>query len=190
VLTFADPLPIRPQRVIVAGVSGAGKTSLARRIAAITGGQHVEIDALFHGPQWTPRPEFVTDVERFTSQPAWTTEWQYTIVRPLVADRADLVVWLDLPFWRVVLPRVAKRTIRRRRHGEVLWNGNVEPPLRTIFANPDHIIRWSIYTRKRTAVQVAAVAVGQPTLTIVRLRSQDQVDDWLAGALRIATTAP
>jgi adenylate kinase family enzyme len=188
VLTFADPLPIRPQRVIVAGVSGAGKTTLARRIAAITGGQHVEIDALFHGPQWTPRPEFVTDVERFTSQPAWTTEWQYTIVRPLLADRADLMVWLDLPFWRVVFPRVVKRTIRRRRHREALWNGNVEPPLRTIFTNPDHIIRWSIRTRRRTAAQVAAVAVERPTLTIVRLRSQDQVDAWCDGALQNAAT--
>jgi adenylate kinase family enzyme len=189
VLTFADPLPIRPQRVIVAGVSGAGKTTLARRIAAITGGQHVEIDALFHGPQWTPRPEFVTDVERFTSQPAWTTEWQYTIVRPLVADRADLMVWLDLPFWRVVLPRVVKRTIRRRRHREVLWNGNVEPPLRTIFANPDHIIRWSIRTRRRTAAQVAAVAIGRSALTIVRLQSQNEVDAWLDGTLQNAAAA-
>lgn len=57
-----DPLPHPPKRVIVAGVSGVGKTTLSRRIAVITGGPHTEIDAIFHGPGWTPRPEFLADV--------------------------------------------------------------------------------------------------------------------------------
>jgi adenylate kinase family enzyme len=61
----------------VAGVSGVGKTTLARRIAAVTGGPHTEIDALFHGPDWTPRPEFLADVHSLLRTDAWTTEWQY-----------------------------------------------------------------------------------------------------------------
>jgi adenylate kinase family enzyme len=43
-------LPVRPRRVLVAGTSGAGKTTLASRVAALLDLPHIEIDALFHGP--------------------------------------------------------------------------------------------------------------------------------------------
>jgi adenylate kinase family enzyme len=39
--------------VLIAGTAGAGKSTLARRIAAALDIPHVEIDALFHGPQWS-----------------------------------------------------------------------------------------------------------------------------------------
>ena len=44
-------------RVVVAGISGVGKTTLARRLAAARGLRHVEVDALFHGPGWQRRPD-------------------------------------------------------------------------------------------------------------------------------------
>ena len=121
-----DPLPYPPKRVLVAGVSGVGKTTLARRISAITGGPHTEIDALFHGPAWMPRPEFLADVHSLLRTGSWTTEWQYDAARPLLAESADVLVWLDLPFVRVTLPRLLRRTIRRRWSREELWNGNME----------------------------------------------------------------
>lgn len=55
VLTFDQSLPWCPQRVLVAGTSGSGKTTWASRIAHQLGVGHVEIDALYHGPNWTPR---------------------------------------------------------------------------------------------------------------------------------------
>ena len=48
-LSQSDPLPARPQRVVVAGVSGVGKSTLALRIADVLGLPYTEIDALFHG---------------------------------------------------------------------------------------------------------------------------------------------
>lgn len=95
--SHSDPLPHPPKRVLVAGVSGVGKATLAGRIAAVTGGSHTEIDALFHGPAWTPRPEFLADVRSLVLADSWTTEWQYDAARPLLAESADMLVWLDLP---------------------------------------------------------------------------------------------
>jgi adenylate kinase family enzyme len=183
-LGWADALPRRPARVLVAGVSGSGKTTTAARIAEITGGPHTEIDGLFHGPDWQPREEFVSDVLALTSADAWTTEWQYGSVRELLAERADLLVWLDLPYVRVTLPRVVRRTLSRRIHRTELWNGNREPPLRTMLTDPEHIIRWSIATRNVYAERVPALERTHPHLTVVRLRTPREVAHWLAGPLR------
>lgn len=184
VLRWDDLLPTRPHRILVAGVSGSGKTTLATRLAAVTGGPHTDIDGLFHGPGWMPRPSFLDDVDRLTSADTWVTEWQYGTARPRLAARADLLVWLDLPFWTVTFPRVLRRTWRRSRHREVLWNGNVEPPLRRLLVGRENIVRWAVATRHKYRELVPAVAREHPALTVVRLRSPREVDDWVAGPLQ------
>ena len=178
VLTAEDPLPSRPLRVAVAGVSGVGKTTLAGTIATALGSRHVEIDGLFHGPDWVPRPEFVADVEQFTAEPTWVTEWQYADARRLIAERADLLVWLDLPF-RITLARVVRRTLRRRLRRETLWNGNQEPPLHTFFTDREHIVRWAISTRHKYDDRVRTLEQDFPRLIVVRLRSRAEVDQWV-----------
>ena len=182
-LSFDGALPHRPRRVIVAGVSGTGKTTLAARIAVITGGPHTEIDGLFHGPNWVPQPEFADDVRAFIAADAWTTEWQYSSAREVLAERADLLVWLDLPFLRVTLPRVIRRTVRRRVRREELWNGNVEPPFHTLLTDREHIVRWAISTRRKYTERVPVLEHQHPQLVVVRLRSQREVESWVTGAL-------
>jgi gluconate kinase len=49
------PLGPEERRVLVAGTSGSGKTTLAQRVSEVLGVPHVEIDGLFHGPDWVPR---------------------------------------------------------------------------------------------------------------------------------------
>jgi adenylate kinase family enzyme len=180
-----DALPARPLRVLVAGTSGSGKTTLAQRIGEVLGVPHVEIDRLMHGPGWVPRGEFEADVEAFSSGPAWVTEWQYDQVRPLLAERADLLVWLDLPR-RVVMRQVAVRTLRRRVRREELWHGNVEAPLRTFFTDPEHVVRWAWRTHRSSAERVRALP-GE--LLVVRLRSRRETARWLAGPLQDAARA-
>lgn len=166
----------------MAGTSGSGKTTVAARIAEILGTRHIEIDALFHGPGWTPREEFLADVERFSSEPSWVTEWQYSPVRPLLAERAVLVVWLDLPRARV-MKQVVGRTVRRRLRREELWNGNLEGPFWEFFTDREHIVRWAWRTHALSTRRVLTLAVERPALPIVRLRSWAEVEAWTAGPL-------
>lgn len=187
-LAATDALPRRPHRVLVAGTSGAGKTSLAARLGQALELPHVEIDALFHGPGWTPRQSFTCEVETFSAQPNWVTEWQYGSVRALLAERADMLVWLDLPRARV-MRQVITRTVGRRLRRQRLWNGNVEPPLWTIFTDRGHIVRWAWTTHAKSAERVAALAEQRPDLMIVRLRSWREVQQWLGGAVRDAAAA-
>ena len=56
--------------------------------------------------------------------------------------------------------RVVKRTLGRRLRREVLWAGNVEPPLRTFFTDREHIVRWAWSTRHRVRNDVRAQLRG------------------------------
>jgi adenylate kinase family enzyme len=185
ILDAADPLPRRPRRVLVAGTSGSGKTTLAGRVALLLRAPHVEIDSLFHGPSWTRRPSFEEDVDRFSLSPSWVTEWQYDSVRDQLADRADLLIWLDLPRF-TVMRQVVRRTVVRRLRRQQLWNGNVEPPMRTVFTDPEHIVRWAWNTHARSASRVRELSNRRSDLLIVRLRSRAEIDRWLQGPLHHA----
>lgn len=188
-LDATTPLPHRPERIVVAGTSGSGKTTVAKQIGKLLGIAHVEIDGLFHGPGWVPRPSFLDDVNAFTSGSHWVTEWQYSSARSLLAERAELFVWLDLPR-SAVMRQVICRTVRRRVHRIELWNGNYEPPLRALFTDPEHIVRWAWRTYRRNRRLVAALQACLPTLTIVRLHSRKDIERWLAGPLEQAAARP
>ncbi|MGD9958811.1 AAA family ATPase [Nocardioides sp.] len=188
-LSATDRLPHRPRRVLVAGASASGKTTLAARISERLGIRHVELDALFHGPGWTPRETFEAEVEAFSAEPSWVTEWQYTVVRERLAQRADLVVWLDLRR-ATVMRRVVQRTVLRRLRRQVLWNGNIEPPLWTVVTDREHIVRWAWSTHHKSAPRIAAVHQQRPDLVIVRLRDRYAVEQWVNGPLRHAASLP
>lgn len=170
----------------MAGPSGAGKTTLARAVAEVLGCPHVELDALHHGPGWTKRPDFEDDVRRLVATSTWAVEWQYTAVRDLLCDRADCLIWLDLPR-TVVMSRVVRRTVNRRLRRTQLWNGNVEPPLGSFLTDPDHIVRWAWRTHPLTRERVHAALATRPELAVVRLRSGAEVSRWVAGRLREST---
>jgi len=177
-----DALPVRPRRVLVAGTSGAGKTTVAAAVADALGLPRVELDALFHGPGWTPRPSFRADVERLAAGEEWVTEWQYDAARELLASRADLLVWLDLRRGRV-MAQLVRRTVVRRLRRQPLWNGNLEPPLRTLLTDPEHIVRWAWATHAGSRERLEALRQRRPELTVVQLRSRGDVRRWCAGPL-------
>lgn len=185
VLDYRDHLPGRPERVLVGGTSGSGKTTLARRIADLIGAPHAELDALHHGPGWTVRPSFNANVASLAAHRTWVTEYQYVTARPLLLSRCDLLVYLLLPR-SLVMARVLRRTIHRSLRREVLWNGNIELPLRTIFTDRDHVVRWAWRTHGSNAERIAELQATRPEVPVVVLRSGRHVTRWLDGPLAAA----
>lgn len=181
-LSADDPLPRAPRRVLVAGVSGSGKTTIADRIGRLWGLRHVEIDGLFHGPDWTPRPEFLGDVRAFAAEDRWVTEWQYTSkgTDEVLPPRAHLVVWLDYPF-RVVRSRLLRRTVGRSILRTKMWNDNVEKPIWKMFrgAPEENILAWQTATLHKWAERMPVAAAEFPHLVIVRLRHPREAERWL-----------
>ncbi|MBN8423148.1 AAA family ATPase [Microbacterium esteraromaticum] len=182
-LTCDDVLPFRPSRVLVCGVSGAGKTTLVTRMSRLLDLPRYELDALHHGPEWTPRPEFLDDVRAFAASERWVTEWQYTSkgVSEVLPPRADLCVWLDYPD-RLVRARLWRRTLARSILRRELWNGNREPNiwrLATTTAPEENVLRWQTKTRDVWRERMPGHEARFPHLRFVRLGHPTETERWL-----------
>ena len=167
--------------MLVIGQSGSGKTTTARRLAALLDLPHIELDALFHGPGWTPSPTFVDDVRVATHASGWVVDGNYSaFLGTLVWERADTVVWLDLPR-TTTLRRAITRTASRALLRTELWNGNRERVHTVLRAT--HPIRWTWQTfhanRAKYEARLADPAFAD--LTKVRLQSPRAVEEWLRG---------
>jgi adenylate kinase family enzyme len=172
--------PVR--RVSVVGCSGAGKTTLGRRLAAAIGAPFLELDGIFHQPGWTPLPadEFRERIAPIIAGDTWVVDGNYVAVRDLVWQRADTVVWLDLPRWRV-MARVLPRSLRRSLLGTDLWNGNRER-LGMILRRDESAVLGAYTSHARDHDRYAA-AVGDPSwahLRFVRLASPRAIRAFLA----------
>ena len=171
-------------RVSVVGIPGSGKTTVGRRLAASFGVPFVELDSIFHQPGWVELPvdDFRKRVTEALTAPAWVVDGNYSAVRDLVWQRADTVVWLDLPRRRVMY-RIILRTVRRALTRERLWNGNREPLSNFYRLDPaKNIIRWT-WVKYADYIERYGTAMQDPAyshLTFVRLRSQHEVDAFLA----------
>jgi adenylate kinase family enzyme len=114
------------RRILVVGMSGAGKTTAARRVGARLGLTFHEMDALALGPNWSQPPGLVDEVTRITAEPAWIFDsWGYPAVRELLWQSADTILWLDYPA-TVVLPRLIRRSVIRTATNEEVFGGNRE----------------------------------------------------------------
>ncbi len=170
------------RRVAVVGDTCAGKTTLAGQLARRLGAPHVELDALYWEPHWTPatRERFRTKTEQALAADAWVADGNYSSVRDIVWTRANTLVWLDYPL-TVVLYRLMRRTLGRVRSSEVLWNGNRET-VRGVLFDKDSLVLWAFRTHLSRRRRYEA-ALQQPEfahLQVVRLRSPRETERWLS----------
>ena len=123
------------------GITGVGKSTFARALAEQQRLPYIEMDALFHGPNWEPIPSFVEDVTEIVERPRWVFDSHgYSAVRDLMWSRADTVVWLDYSR-AVVMRRVLWRSTRRAGFSEFIFNDNVER-FRD-WLDPEHPVQWA-----------------------------------------------
>ena len=148
------------QRVVILGRGASGKSTLARRLGAITNLPVIELDKLFWQPGLgpTPRDTWLVVQEHLARREQWIMDGDlgpYDLV-DLRLRRADTVIILDLS-----LPRCAWRAIRPARGRVDFW-------------------RWGITHRRKYLPRILqAVADHAPKADLVVLRNPDAVERFL-----------
>lgn len=100
------------RKVLVIGSPGAGKSTLGKALARLTGLPLYHLDALYWKPNWakTPNAEWDELLRRLVAEPAWIIDGNYGRTLDIRIQAADTVIWLDKPRllceWRVIKRRV------------------------------------------------------------------------------------
>lgn len=164
---------------MVYGVTGSGKTTLARQLGERTGLPWHAVDDLTWNRPWIPVPE---DEQRrriaaICAGDAWILDHAYGRWLDLVLDRVDLIIGLDYP--RLLsLGRLVRRCLVNVIKKVPTCNGNLET-WRTMFRR-DSIIWWHFksWRPKRNRMRGWAADADGPAVIVFR-RPAD-VERWLA----------
>lgn len=169
------------QRVVIVGTSGAGKTTLARRLAGELDAAFIELDALHWLENWTPNPEFAAHVAEALEAERWVVDGNYSRrVQDNILSRADTLVWLDYSvgtkLWWLV-----QRTSRRLISRETLWHGNRET-LSGILFSRESLFVWFFKSHWSQRRRYGALLAEPPEhLTAYRLYKPIEAERLLAG---------
>lgn len=169
------------RRISVVGVSGNGKTTFARRLAAQLGVPYTELDALCHLAGWVEASDhdFRREVEAVMNRSqGWVLDGSYRWkLGDLVLRRADTIVWLDQPL-SLVLRRLVTRAVRDIVTKRDLFNGNRQT-WRFAFWGRESLVLYAIRAHFRRRREWPEEFSRFPTLEVVRLRSPREVERWL-----------
>jgi hypothetical protein len=175
----ARPAPSEPipERVVVIGCAGSGKTTLARALAVRLGARHLERDALGDDEG----PGFAAQVAAAIAAAGsrWVFDGAPYNAELVVYPHADTVVALDYPR-RVVQRRVLTRSVRlwltRRGDGA---HTSTSPPWR--WWAPTHPVGWAAMTHAARHAEIAELFAHPELAHARRLRftTPRQAAAWL-----------
>ena len=172
------------QRILILGRTGSGKTTLARALAVAIGVPHVELDALYFGPNFStaPLPVLRDRTSAAIAGDRWVTDGNKSAVRDLVWPRADTVIWLDYPLV-VSLWRLGKRALWRTSVLKAQAAGKDEKagvPRQFLSAAKGVLTALRSHKGQRREYPRMFAGPENQHLAVVRLRSPRATRRWLA----------
>jgi len=118
-------------RISIIGHVGSGKSTLAERISKKFNIPHLHLDKIwFEARGHMVKSDEIEEIERvrkylrekvepFVQQDSWVSDGWYGHVQPIIADRADQIVFLDISLARRLLNHLKRTFFRKGRHAEV-----------------------------------------------------------------------
>jgi adenylate kinase family enzyme len=176
------------RRILVYGVTGSGKTTLAAALGAATGIAWHAVDDLTWEPGWVQVPvaEQRRRIAAICAGPEWILDTAYGAWLDVPLARAQLVVALDYPRW-FSLQRLLRRTLARMVDRRPICNGNHES-LRLAFSR-ESIVAWHFATFARKRARIRAWCARPDAPPVLRLVSPRQAQATVLAASRVGPAA-
>ena len=173
------------RRLVVTGTTSSGKSTLAQNLATKLGFDFIELDALHWEPNWTEAPHEVMRerVNKAIQVPAWVVAGNYSVVRDLVWPQAEIIIWLDYPFWTVFW-QLTRRTVKRWWTQELLWGTNRENLWTHLkLWSPDSLFHWlfKTYWRRKRETPLLLELPEHKHLKLIHFRHPKETEAWLKG---------
>ena len=170
-------------RVLIYGVTGSGKTTLALQLAERTGLPWHAVDDLTWESGWVgvPPEEQRRRIAAICAGERWILDSAYSSWLDVVLDRVQLIVALDYPRW-LSLWRLVWRTLVRNLDHRPICNGNTESFRQTFSRNSIIVWHFKSFSRKRARMRSWSGDPSGPE--VVRLTSPSAAQSWLAGLSR------
>ena len=103
------------RRVLVIGSGGSGKSTVAAQLGELLGLEVQHLDKFYWSSGWVEpaRDEWIKTVTDLTDRDAWIMDGNYSGTLELRLQKADTIVFLDLPrvlcLWRILKRRFLYR---------------------------------------------------------------------------------
>jgi adenylate kinase family enzyme len=166
------------KRIMVYGVTGSGKTTLASRIGEKTGLTWHSVDDLTWDPGWVavPDEEQRRRIQAICDQPEWILDTAYGAWREIPMASVELIVALDFPRW-LSFGRLLKRSMLRAIDKKPICNGNIESFKQML--SRESILLWHFKSFKSKRIKIAAWAAKSDGPTVLWFRHPKEVETWL-----------
>jgi adenylate kinase family enzyme len=178
-----------PRKILVYGVTGSGKTTMAERISRVTGLRWHSVDDLTWEPGWVavPSEEQRRRIAAICAGDEWILDSGYSSWVDIPLSRADLIVALDYPRW-LSLSRLIRRCLRRIVDRRPICNGNRET-LGLLFRR-DSILVWHFrsFARKHRRIQAWSTDPSGPR--VLRFRWPRQAERWITNSATMPSSSP
>lgn len=165
--------------MLIHGVTGSGKTTLARRLSEVTGLPWTESDAETWLPGWQQRPltEQRERIAALCARDRWILDSGYATWLDVVLPRVDLIVGLDYPR-RLSLARLLRRTATRVVVRRPVCGGNTETCRQTF--SRESIVVWHVRTFGSKRARLDAWEADPSAPPVLRFRRPRDLERWIS----------
>jgi adenylate kinase family enzyme len=121
-------------RISIIGLPGSGKSTLAAAISKKLSIPHIHLDRFWFesgGEARSGKTQNLEEVRARVGEKAdlaaekesWVSDGFYHDMQPKTAERADIIIFLDIPLWQRLWNHLRRLPYRKDRHTEVsLWD--------------------------------------------------------------------
>jgi GTPase SAR1 family protein len=158
-------------KIAIIGSSGAGKTTLAKKLDSRLGLKAYHLDRFFWQPDWRRKPNDnrIDVLQDLVRQRCWIIEGSYLNSSDLHLKAADIIIFLDISlfvcFWR----RIKRHRTYQGHPGRDLPMGSTDKLTLSVLL---HILFFPFRTRKKLEDKLSKF----PSEKVIRFHSTEDVE--------------